>query len=208
MNESVSSVTLLFTVLALTAGCGHPNQPTPLAAMSAEQEMTPAERLAYGPGFNVDEANRTVTKVIDGDTFDIDTGQRVRVLGIDSCEMNTKGGAEAKATATDLLSGGVVLRSVPGGPDKDRYGRLLRYVQVTAGDFGELMVAYDHTGVYAGKNDAEVSYVDNLRKIDPGGRNCAGPVVASAPNNDTYIPVPIPHGDNHKSRFCRRHVWC
>jgi endonuclease YncB( thermonuclease family) len=206
MDKFVSSAALLFAALALTAGCGHPNQPAPVAAMSAEQEMTPNERVAYGPGFNVDEANRTVTKVIDGDTFDIDTGQRIRVLGIDSCEMSTKGGAEAKATATDLLSGGVALRSVPGGPDKDRYGRLLRYVQVTSGDFGELMVAYDHTGVYAGKNDAEVSYMDNLRKLDPGGRNCAGAAVASAPSDNTYVPVP--HGDNHKSRFCSRHWYC
>lgn len=195
----------------VATGCGSSEQvATAMTAHSAEQEMTPAERLVYGPGFNVDEANRTVTKVIDGDTFDIDTGQRIRVLGIDSCEMSTAGGAKAKATATELLANGVTLRSEPGVPDKDRYGRLLRYVQVTGGDFGEKMVTYDHTGVYAGHNDASASYVASLRAMDPAGRNCAGEaVVASAPSDGhTYIPVPIPHGDDHKSRFCRRHIWC
>lgn len=197
-------------VAFVVAGCGSPERPVAMSlSASAEQEMTPAERIAYGPGFNVDEANRTVTKVIDGDTFDIDTGQRVRVLGIDSCEMSTVGGAKAKETAELLLTDGVSLRSVPGGPDKDRYGRFLRYVQVAGGDFGELMVTYDHTAVYTGKNDASPEYVANLRSLDSNGRNCAGAVVAAAPNDDhTYIPVPIPHGDNHKSRFCRRHIWC
>jgi len=197
------SVVALAVVLV---SCGSPD---PVVAHSAEQEMTPSERIAYGPGFNVDEANRSVTKVIDGDTFDIDTGQRIRVLGIDSCEMSTAGGPRAKETAELLLSNGVSLRSEPGSPDKDRYGRLLRYVLVTGGDFGEQMVTYDHTAVYAGHNDASASYVDNLRSLDSNGRNCNGEaVVASAPSDDhTYIPVPIPH-DDHKSRFCRRHIWC
>lgn len=198
-------------VAFVVAGCGSPEQPVAMSlSASAEQEMTPSERIAYGPGFNVDEANRTVTKVVDGDTFEVTGGQRVRVLGIDSCEMSTVGGAEAKETATNLLSHGVALRSQPGAPDKDRYGRLLRYVMIGGGDdFGEAMVRYDHTGVYAGKNDASPEYVTKLREIDFMGRNCAGEAAQLAANTDhTYIPVPIPHGDNHKSRFCRRHIWC
>ena len=106
----------------------------------------------------------TVVKVADGDTFTIAGGQKVRVLGIDSCEMGTKAGPEAKTTAAALLAGGVTLRTQPGAPDKDRFGRLLRYVTLDSGsDFGEAMVGHDHTGVYAGKNDAFPSYVTKLR---------------------------------------------
>ena len=117
----------------------------------------------------------TVVKVADGDTFTIAGGQKVRVLGIDSCEMGTKAGPEAKTTAAALLlAGGVTLRTQPGAPDKDRFGRLLRYVTLDSGsDFGEAMVGHDHTGVYAGKNDASPSYVTRLRRLDAGGRNCA-----------------------------------
>jgi endonuclease YncB( thermonuclease family) len=149
----------------------------------------------------------TVTRVTDGDTFTIAGGQKVRVLGIDSCEMGTAGGQEAKDTATALLTGGVTLRTQPGAPDKDRFGRLLRYVTVSGGDFGELMVGYQHTGVYAGRNDASPGYVANLRRLDPGGRNCAG--TATANSGPTYVPVPGGGDDHHrKSRFCGRHIWC
>lgn len=34
----------------------------------------------------------TVTKVIDGDSLELSDGRTIRVLGIDSCEMNTPGG--------------------------------------------------------------------------------------------------------------------
>lgn len=154
----------------------------------------------------------SVTKVIDGDTFEIAGGQRVRVLGIDSCEMSTAGGKEAKETAVSAFANPynqpVTLAAQPGAPDKDRYGRLLRYVSMHGSDFGTMMVGYDHTGVYAGKNDASASYVQSLREADPGGRNCAGAVVA-APTDDGDTTVIIRGGDDdHKSRYCRRHWYC
>lgn len=149
----------------------------------------------------------TVTKIADGDTFTIAGGAKVRVLGIDSCEMGTTGGQEAKDTATALLTGGITLRTQPGAPDKDRFGRLLRYVTVSGGDFGELMVGYAHTGVYAGKNDAPPGYVANLRRLDPGGRNCAGTTTANS--GPTYVPVPGSGDDHHRrnSRWCPTR-WC
>lgn len=156
-----------------------------------------------------------VGRVIDGDTFELADGRKVRVLGIDSCEMDTPGGREAKLVAQAKLYGMVGLSSQPGGPDADRYGRLLRYVQTDSGDFGLAMVGWDHTGVYQGDNDASPEYVAGLYAHDldhatspPSGRECGEdppPVVDDGPN---YTPLPDGDDDDGESRFCRKRWWC
>lgn len=129
----------------------------------------------------------TVARVIDGDTFELSDGRRVRVLGIDSCEMGTHGGDEAKLAAEGQLMNpynGVITMTAEPGVDTDRNGRLLRYVQLDSGkfDFGEHMVKYDHTGVYQGDNDASDAYVQRMYAADleyamkpPSGRECSDP---------------------------------
>ena len=128
----------------------------------------------------------TISDVIDGDTFELTDGRQVRVLGIDSCEIDTPGGREAELEALPLQGGDVILRAEP-GVDTDRWGRLLRYVQTVVGggqigDYGLYMVRYDHTGVYQGDNDASDEYVQQLYAADlvyaenpPSGRECGEP---------------------------------
>lgn len=159
-----------------------------------------------------------VMSVTDGDTFVVAIDgelQSVRVLGIDSCESDTPGGALATAKARELLVGSVGLRAEP-GVDKDRYGRLLRYVQTSSGDFGQLMVGYDHTGVYQGKNDASDAYIERLYAHDrdhseippPSGRECgSSPAVDGAGDGPDYVPLPD-DDDDGESRFCRKRWWC
>jgi len=68
-----------------------------------------------------------VTRVIDGDTIVIDTGEKIRLICIDTPETGEEGFFEAKIYLTKLLTGKrVYLESDI--TDKDRYGRLLRYV--------------------------------------------------------------------------------
>ena len=45
-----------------------------------------------------------VTRVLDGDTFEVAGGARVRVLGIDSCEMSTPAGKRARAPAQAAIT--------------------------------------------------------------------------------------------------------
>ena len=45
-----------------------------------------------------------MSKVIDGDTFQLADGTKVRVLGIDSCEMTTQGGKDAKQFAESAFA--------------------------------------------------------------------------------------------------------
>ncbi|WP_308283157.1 thermonuclease family protein [Pseudonocardia nigra] len=115
----------------------------------------------------------TVTRVIDGDTFEVAGGRTVRVLGIDACEAGTDAGTHATRYAEGVLSGAsVTLRSEP-GVDTDEHGRQLRYVTTPrVGDFGEYMVPAGHTAVYDGPNDASPAYLSTLRALDANGRVC------------------------------------
>ncbi len=79
-----------------------------------------------------------VGKIIDGDTFVIDNGERVRLIGIDTPETADPRvdvewyGIEAAAALEDLIGGKEVClgRDPDGTIDRDKYGRLLRYAWV------------------------------------------------------------------------------
>lgn len=88
-----------------------------------------------------------VVRVLDGDTFDATDSAggrvRVRLLGIDAPEVaHGESAAECGAAAASrqlgrLVTGRrVVLVTDPGGDAVDRYGRLLRYVEVRGVDVG------------------------------------------------------------------------
>lgn len=202
----VACAVVLVFLLGLAAFDGSGDVQAPVGATSSS---TVAAQMADPPPAPVPVQPAAVpglrvAQVIDGDTFALEDGTKVRVLGIDSCEMSTPGGARAKADAQAALEGiGVTLTAEP-GVDRDRYGRLLRYVQGFGNvDLGRYMVAQDHTGVYGGRNDANPAYVTELRGLDDG-RNCAG---VPAPTYNEY--------DNHggdgndgESRFCARRRWC
>lgn len=126
-----------------------------------------------------------VTRVIDGDTLEV-AGERVRVLGIDACEIGTTGGATAKDRAVSLVGGRTVALRAEPGADRDRSGRALRYVEVDDRDFGLAMVGYPDTGVFAGRNDADPAYVAQLRAADTDGRTCGR---STAPSGTTSSPT-------------------
>lgn len=81
-----------------------------------------------------------VTRVIDGDTFEIAGGEHVRLIGVNTPEIHhpTKGiepyGKEAAAFTKKLLEGKYV-RLEKDVQERDRYGRLLAYVYLVDGTF-------------------------------------------------------------------------
>ena len=80
-----------------------------------------------------------VARVIDGDTIEISTGERVRYIGVNAPERGAPFSREATRANQELVLGKRVglERDVS---ERDRYGRLLRYVYVN-GTFvnGELV---------------------------------------------------------------------
>jgi len=73
-----------------------------------------------------------VERVIDGDTIELDMGEKVRFIGIDAPEMNPAEcfGEEASNKNKGLLEGKEI-KLEKDISDTDKYGRLLRYVYVT-----------------------------------------------------------------------------
>jgi len=108
-------------------------------------------------------AQNTVIKVYDGDTFQIDTGEKVRLLGIDTPEKwnSEKLDKDSERTGKDkelikklgqlasdyaealLLNQKVVLVADSTNSDTDRYGRLLRYAYLEDGTFFNLRIIRD-----------------------------------------------------------------
>ncbi len=91
------------------------------------------------------EESVLVTKVIDGDTFEIEGGRKVRFIGIDSPEtvdprrVDGCYGKEATDHLKELLTGKTVklIRDVS---DTDHFSRLLRYVYVNDQFINKLLV--------------------------------------------------------------------
>lgn len=156
----------------------------------------------------------TVTDVVDGESF-VAGGQRIRILGIDACDASTYGGRQATSTAETFLEGQqVTLRTEP-GVEKDRNGRLLRYVDTGSGDYGTLAVTYDHTETDDASR-ADPTYLDELRSADPNGRTCSAPeTTSSTSDDDVDVDVDLPRrGDNGlpdgalTGGYCAKKWWC
>src|SRR5699024_5466472 len=83
-----------------------------------------------------------VTRVIDGDTFEIESGEKVRLIGINAPEMSDFYGLEAKEHLTDLIENkSVYLQPDNISNDRDRYQRLLRYVIIGGIDVNKKMIS-------------------------------------------------------------------
>ncbi len=100
-----------------------------------------------------------VTSVADGDTITVLINgkyEKVRLIGVNSPELKDERPRVkcmawgAKAFAADSLTGlNVTLEADPTQADRDRYGRLLRYVFWNDGNFNEYIIkkgfAYEYT---------------------------------------------------------------
>jgi micrococcal nuclease len=131
---------------------------------------------------------RFVQRVVDGDTFVLENGERVRMLGIDTPEKfeSKKLEADAERSGSDkktiqrlgelasqytkkLIEGKrVVLEPEPKHEDKDRYGRLLRYVYLEDGTFVNKKIVED--GYANAYRRFEISKLDEFIKAEREAR--------------------------------------
>lgn len=101
--------------------------------LSQEGSLRPPQNTPQQSPPQVAPSNRqraTVTRIIDGDTIELSTGQKLRYIGIDTPEITGKDECYAQESAaknTELvLNKQVELEKDVS--ETDRYGRLLRYV--------------------------------------------------------------------------------
>lgn len=123
-----------------------------------------------------------VTKVVDGDTLDTTRG-KVRLLSIDSPEVFFGvecGGPEASAKMHRLLPVGSRVRLVrdKGEPNRDRFGRKLRYVHHRrrgTNDIGRAMIRSGWAEVYlAFPTSRTASYLRDQRRAQRRHRGIWG----------------------------------
>jgi endonuclease YncB( thermonuclease family) len=118
-----------------------------------------------------------VVRVIDGDTVEVKLdGQKqdVRLIGIDTPEVHGGeecGGDEASRSARDLLPvrSRVLLISDTSQDNKDRYGRLLRYVERFGKDVNRTQVLRGWADVYV-YNDNPFKRVKGYREAKEDAR--------------------------------------
>ena len=126
---SLGGLFLLFLLFCTILSCIHPDTISTEDTfsytentISYTEDTTPAEDTITWK-----EDTFICTEVIDGDTFKLETGETVRLIGIDAPELSQPGGEESHEYLTQLiLNKGVTLKK--GQEDKDKYNRLLRFV--------------------------------------------------------------------------------
>jgi endonuclease YncB( thermonuclease family) len=134
----------------------------------------------------------TVTRVVDGDTVDMSNGQRVRLIGVDTPEAGTGSCADKATARLKQIVLGQQVKLTPGArDDKDKYGRLLRYVETAKYDAGRVLI---NEGLAIARYDSRDGYGTHTREAkyvwaDSVTPNCANDVA----------PPPPPGGGCHPS---------
>lgn len=98
-------------------------------------EITPTTKPSKTLGTS-DQQMYLVTNVIDGDTIELENGQKVRYIGIDTPELkgNECFAVQARDKNKELVEGKRV-KLQKDVSETDRYGRLLRFVYTDDGNF-------------------------------------------------------------------------
>jgi endonuclease YncB( thermonuclease family) len=175
---STSRVTTTLPPLTTTVA------PTTVAPTTA----APPPTTPPAPPTTIAAPTVSVQRVVDGDTLELVGGQGVRLIGIDTPEVGQCGYAEATAALRSIVAGRAVVLLPGARDDRDRYGRLLRYVEVGGIDANLLMILggraiarYDSRDGY-GRHAREQAYVDADR-ASPSANVCgpAAPPTTLAP---------------------------
>jgi endonuclease YncB( thermonuclease family) len=112
--------------------------------------------VSISSGYTASAAT-TITKVYDGDTIMLSTGEKVRLLQIDTPELYPTEcyGKEARSALVKLLNtpGQLSLKTDPKLDKVDRYGRLLRYVFIGKTNINLKLVEIGASAPYFYKGD-------------------------------------------------------
>lgn len=134
-----------------------------------------------------------VVRVVDGDTVELGNGETVRLAGIDAPESGVCGHDQATERLVSLVEGRRVTLG-ESDEDRDRYGRLLRYVDLGSADAGlELIESglaiarYDSRDGY-GEHPREAVYVNADRRS--ADIECAPPPTTPTQDQRPFVDPP------------------
>jgi micrococcal nuclease len=132
--DRLISLAFVAVIAAALAGCG--------------DDGPPAVLIASGLG--------VVARIDDGDTITLRDGAKVRLLQVDAPELSEDCyGRAAKRALEHLVHPGMQVRLVPDPAldDRDRYGRLLRYVYIGDTDVNVALVRLGAASPYFFRNE-------------------------------------------------------
>ncbi len=120
-----------------------------IQANLAEAQKTPTRK-------SPDRQSGTVERVLDGDTFVLSGGDRVRLIGVDTPERGEPFSRAARDFADSILSGRTV-RIEHDRLHRDHYDRILGYVFIDDVLFNEMLIRRGLAGVYLFKENKRYS---------------------------------------------------
>lgn len=160
----------LVLILTVLASCAPPGEGGPGTPVTAPPVSSPTFR-APAPSRTVPGAGASLVRIIDGDTIVVRVGgqeERVRFIGIDSPERDECFSREATEHLRRLIGGRRVVRLVRDLRDRDRYGRLLRYVYAGTSFLNARMV--DDGYALASTYPPDVAHADEFRALQRRAR--------------------------------------
>lgn len=156
----------------------------------AKQPVTPTEKKVQG----IATQSAKVTKVVDGDTIKLESGQTVRLIGIDTPETvdPRRGvqcfGKEASDKTKELLVGALITLEKDVS-ETDKYGRLLRYVYKDGVMINKLLVeqGYAHASSYP----PDVKYQDQLKTAEQEARKAGRGLWSDCESSSNTTPTSL-----------------
>lgn len=162
------------------------------AAVEAAAALAVAEQAAAEEA--ADEAAAaagwTVTNIVDGDTIDVErdgTTERIRIIGIDTPEQGECGFEESSTAMGAVVGGQQVTLGIEARDERDRYGRLIAYVDTLDGTDAGLTLIQDGMGI--ARYDSRDGYGEHPREAAYVTADAASPVAYSC---DDPAPAPEP----------------
>ena len=145
-KTNLGGIFLLFLLFCAIMSCIHLGITTTGEAIFTEDTFPYTENtISYTEDVTPEDTNTWAedtlicTAVIDGDTFRLETGEAVRLIGIDAPELSQPGGEESHEYLAHLiLNKGITLEK--GHEDRDKYNRLLRFVYIGTTCINEEMI--------------------------------------------------------------------
>jgi micrococcal nuclease len=180
----------LLLMVGSFVGFGLTYEPNTATDTANNEEQTLGEDTQVS-SIEVLEDTVKIKRVIDGDTVETENGNKIRYIGIDTPEMNPVECYAEEATKKNReLVEGKEVRLEKDISEKDKYGRLLRYLWINDVMINELLVreGYAQSSTYP----PDVKYQDRFREAERLAREeskglwgdvCSTPTPAKKPTS-------------------------
>jgi endonuclease YncB( thermonuclease family) len=205
MRRAFGGVVLVAGATVVFVASANASRTRPVHGAGLSQSFTrAADRRVVD---STDSVEVLVTHVVDGDTVVVSPGGQVRVIGIDTPERGQRCYSEATEALKKLVLNKRVQIVSGKAENRDRYHRLLRYVDVDGVDAGRFMIEhgfaiarYDSRDGY-GLHPRETDYVAldlatpaacaaGRSVLDPPATSVAAPSTTVVPPAVTTLPKP------------------